>query len=611
MITKLTILKIRIWTGSIALSLLCSMFPGIEAFSAEWTHTYDVMDRLQSRTDPLGRTESYIYDLAGNLLRSTDRKGQVTTFTYDALNRISRVDYADGSFTTFGYDAVSRLTRVTDSTSGPIDFFYNNLDRLILEVTPQGAVAYEYDVIGRRTKMTVAGQVPVTYAYDAASRLTQITQGNQTVVIGYDAAGRRIALVYPNGTVTTYAYDNASRLTAIVHALGTSQVENLSYSYDAAGNRVTATRGNGPAVSLPPPTQAAYDASNQQTKFNSGTPNLTYDANGNLSSKTDTSGTATYTWDARNRLIAVTSPGTSAAFTYDALNRRISKSINGETTQYLYDRHDVVQEIRDSAVSATYLRSLNVDEPFARYGTGTTASAEYYHADGLGSVLVLTSAAGAVQTTYTYDPFGNTSVTGGSSANPFQFTGRENDGTGLYYYRARYYIPALHRFLTEDPLNLSRLRRLFDKYPEAQFFYHLYLSDPQRQNAYAYVGNAPMTYVDPFGLLFWNYINAGEEFGEEAAQYWADLAYETGNPLYNIPGIFASLWTRKTSDATLATLGGGYFARLTTPGGDVGTPKFLQKVTRPYIRLDPPGHAGKGWELDGKIPNWFRRVLTK
>jgi len=43
------------------------------------------------------------------------------------------------------------------------------------------------------------------------------------------------------------------------------------------------------------------------------------------------------------------------------------------------------------------------------------------------------------------------------SANPFQYSGRENDGTGLYYYRARYYHPKLMRFVSEDPLRGRRL----------------------------------------------------------------------------------------------------------------------------------------------------------
>src|SRR2546427_6895291 len=51
---------------------------------------------------------------------------------------------------------------------------------------------------------------------------------------------------------------------------------------------------------------------------------------------------------------------------------------------------------------------------------------------------------------YTYEPFGQTVTTGAVSSSPFQYTGRENDGTGVYYYRARYYHPQLSRFVSED-----------------------------------------------------------------------------------------------------------------------------------------------------------------
>ncbi|WP_121988545.1 RHS repeat-associated core domain-containing protein [Nitrospira lenta] len=56
---------------------------------------------------------------------------------------------------------------------------------------------------------------------------------------------------------------------------------------------------------------------------------------------------------------------------------------------------------------------------------------------------------GSVTTRYTYGPFGAT------SGNLFQFTGRENDDTDLYYYRARYYSPTRSRFLSEDPLEFG------------------------------------------------------------------------------------------------------------------------------------------------------------
>ena len=97
--------------------------------------------------------------------------------------------------------------------------------------------------------------------------------------------------------------------------------------------------------------------------------------------------------------------------------------------------------------------------------------------DALGSVIALTDENGVVKTTYSYDPFGNTTISGEASDNPFQYTGRENDGTGLYYYRFRYYSPELQRFLNEDPIGLAG-----------------------GINLYSYVHSNPVNFVDPLGL---------------------------------------------------------------------------------------------------------------
>jgi RHS repeat-associated protein len=65
----------------------------------------------------------------------------------------------------------------------------------------------------------------------------------------------------------------------------------------------------------------------------------------------------------------------------------------------------------------------------------------------------------------------------GNSSNSHQYTGREDDGVGVYYYRARYYEPALGRFISEDPLGFAA-----------------------GYNLYSYVGDDPMNAVDPLGL---------------------------------------------------------------------------------------------------------------
>jgi YD repeat-containing protein len=205
----------------------------------------------------------------------------------------------------------------------------------------------------------------------------------------------------------------------------------LTYQYDGTGNRIGT--GGSFARSLVPtavPT-STYDQANQQLAF--GSVSQTFDPNGNLLTQTDGAGTTTYTWDSRNRLASISGPTTSASFAYDALGRRTGKTINGVTTTSQYDGLNTIRESGGTG-EATYLRTLAIDEALARTEGEATMT---YLGDILGSTLALADASGAAVTTYTYAPFGETGVSGTTSLNPVQFTGRDNDGTGLYYYRAR------------------------------------------------------------------------------------------------------------------------------------------------------------------------------
>jgi RHS repeat-associated protein len=435
------------------------------------THEYDARNRVIKRTDPLGRLETYSYDFNGNLRSFTDRKGQVTTHTYDAKNRRIRTDYSDGSFITYTYDPTGNLLAATDSLTGAVTRTYDSLSRFVSEITAQGAITFAHDAADRRTQMQVNGFAPVTYAYDTNGRLTQIQQGTQNATLSYDAASRRSTLTLPNGVTIGYSYNAASRLIGQTYSGPSGLLGDLTYSYDANRNRI-GTGGSWARSGVPGPlTSSAYDAANRQLAF--GTMNQTFDANGNLLTQTDASGTTTYTWDARNRLIAINGPNVNASFGYDALGRRLAKTVNGITTSFHYDGLDIVREV-GAAGETSYLRTFALDETLTRTDvTGTSA----YLVDILGSTLALTDSMGAVQTTYTYDPFGTTGITG-MADNAFQYTGRENDGTGVYYYRARYYAPLLHRFLSEDPLGLRG----------------------GDLNLYAYGFNAPINRLDPLGL---------------------------------------------------------------------------------------------------------------
>ena len=192
-------------------------------------------------------------------------------------------------------------------------------------------------------------------------------------------------------------------------------------------------------------------------------------------------GANTYTWNARDQLIGI-SGAQSQTVTYDGEGRRQSSAVSGTSRALLYDGLNLVQELSGGSPSVSYLTGANVDETF---NATTTSGSQNVMTDMVGSTMALTNSAGSIQTSYTYDPYGNVTSTGTTSTNKLQYTGRENDGTGLYYYRARYYSPKWGRFISEDPIGLAG-----------------------GVNEYAYVRGNPVGYVDPLGLFLWDF-NAG------------------------------------------------------------------------------------------------------
>jgi RHS repeat-associated protein len=444
------------------------------------TFTYDNMDRLATRKDALNNIESYDYDGNGNLVRLTDRKGQVTTFGYDGLNRRTFAGFGTSGNTysstiDYTYDAGNRVTSIEDSRGGAITRTFDGLDRLTQEVTPNSpanGVQYTYDAASRRQSMTVGGLAPVTYGYNAADQLTSVAQGSATVSLAYDGAGRPRSVTLPDGIVETSSYNDASELTDITYASGSTTLGDLAYRYDQAGRR-TAVWGSFARTGLPAATTqaASYNANNQLTAWN-GT-SLTYDPNGNLTGY----GTQTFAWNDQNQLASTT--GGAASFTYDGVGRRVRKTVDGTTTKYLYDGPNVVQEQDSSNVAtANLLTGLGIDQVFSRQVVGGPTLSLL--TDALGSTIALGDANGAVQASYTYEPFGAVTSSGATETNSYQFTGRENDGsTGLYFYRARYYSPTFGRLVSEDPL----------KFPGGP--------DP---NLYRYVGSSPVMLTDPLGL---------------------------------------------------------------------------------------------------------------
>jgi RHS repeat-associated protein len=244
----------------------------------------------------------------------------------------------------------------------------------------------------------------------------------------------------------------------------------LSYGYDDAG-QIVAQGGSFALQDLPTAvTDTAFDDNNRQTRFNGQ--NLTYDANGNLLSD----GQRTYIWNVRDQLEQIKQgANVVASFSYDPMDRRVSKTENGQTVTYLYDGYNPVQE-KHGATVIPVLTGLDIDQYYARTEPNGTRS--YFLTDHLDSTRALTDGNGNIIQRYDYTPYGQTYANAAGSTNPYQYTGRELDQSGLYYYRARYYSPQMGRFISEDPIEF----------------------DSGDINFYSYVFNNPIMLIDPDGL---------------------------------------------------------------------------------------------------------------
>jgi len=141
----------------------------------------------------------------------------------------------------------------------------------------------------------------------------------------------------------------------------------------------------------------------------------------------------------------------------------------------------------------------------------------WVHSDHLGSATVIADNTGNAVRRLAYKAFGEEVVnTGTGDAPPYTYTGKERDASGLLYYGARYYDPALARFITPDTMEDRGTQGL---------------------NRYAYALNNPIRYNDPTG----NAVNA---------------AYNNETPYSAFPYVSTIDTGSNLADYALGTLGG-------------------------------------------------------
>ena len=272
----------------------------------------------------------------------------------------------------------------------------------------------------------------------------------------YDAAGRIVSRSHALGDQShpsqmsqlsqkNYDYDDLDRL---------ASDGDVSYTYDAAGNRMTRTE-DGETITY---TRGVGD---RLASWTGGA--YSYDAAGNVTHiERDGKPTLDLTWNSQYQLVSVSTNGVFAeGYAYDALCRRVSTTTANGTTRHVYDSNwQVIADLdEDGGVVASYTWDDGIDNLLAVSVGGAT----YYPlTDIQGTVWGYVDSQNNVVARWQYDTWGNVvdeefaPNVAALATIRYRFQCREwSAATGLVNFRMRWYDPETVRCLSKDPIGLS------------------------------------------------------------------------------------------------------------------------------------------------------------
>ncbi|MGE0669383.1 MAG: RHS repeat-associated core domain-containing protein [Parachlamydiales bacterium] len=483
-----------------------TLFPQGTQQEIRWR--YDSSDRLVCLVEPQEKTTLYAYTPNGLLKQTRKPDGMLLHRDYDRKGNLISLASSDGAIQyLFSYNKIDQLYSSIDLNTKTATF--RTLDphgRIIAEtLANQITLSNRYDLQGRRCQLILPDASTVSYCYDPA-HLKEVVRydssGNRLYSHFYQEydLGHRILSQGLIGNLGTVSYTtNAKRQRTSIESPYFSQVvtvfdpignicemqtgsqfsqfvyddldqlvqeEGCSYLYDSHFNRLAK---NGQAIPLNSFDQLAT---------------AEYDPNGNPVFFNNTK----LTYDPLDRLISIETPDLRLEFAYDTFHRRISKKLytptNGERQlidqyNYIYDGQNEIGST-DASGKIRELRILGA-APTAEIGATVAIELEGQIfapiSDLQGNIAALVSLNGSLSERYHYTSFGE-HTTSTQLSNPWRFSSKRHDETGLVYFGRRYYDPVSGRWLNPDPIGYEG-----------------------GINLYAFVRNNPLTHRDLYGLI--------------------------------------------------------------------------------------------------------------
>ncbi|WP_281284232.1 FG-GAP-like repeat-containing protein [Exilibacterium tricleocarpae] len=517
-----------------------------------WTYGYNVFGELIRQTDAKGQTRLMTYDKLGRMKTRIDQRADGTVesnvvWNYDtAANSVGQLvsveDTVSGYIRAYSYDAIGRRSTISTQLPGTLGVHYERVS---------------YDSLGRTGKLfDAAGDGSWTghaieHQYNDHGYLRAVVDAFGSDVYyqvqAMDLRGNVTRSQRGNGVTTERYYTpDTGRLKDVRSALmaGVDRVQDHHYVWDDIGNLTRRENRSGNKNLVEDFSYDALDRLIESKVVGGETQTVVYNSLGNIMSKTgvgdytygdgSSSGagphavTATsdgvhYSYDANGNMVSDTAVGDigGRVLKYTTFDKPYEITKGDHKTEFQYGpdraRYVRIDTDRDNRVKTTrYIGNVekitlpNGTQQVKRYLQGgvlitleldsqsneTGAKTQYLYKDHLGSIDVITDAAGVVEQEMSFDAWGqrrdvvnwqSLDIAGllsfDHSITTRGFTGHEMlDEVGLIHMNGRVYDARLGRFLQADP---------FVQFPDST----------QSYNRYSYVLNGPLVYTDPSGYF--------------------------------------------------------------------------------------------------------------
>ncbi|WP_315814931.1 RHS repeat-associated core domain-containing protein [Paraflavitalea speifideaquila] len=461
-----------------------------------------------------GLIRDYARDGTGKIIRVDKPGNKHALYEYDLAGRITRIEHSDGSWELFSYDANGRMIEAANEHS-KVTLQRDTAGRIISDNQDGYLVESKYDRLGRRYEIVSNLGATVKVDRDEAGNISSLQAGNAAgadwaAKLSCNALGLETERLLPGGIVATFQYDrngrpveqavgnNTRRMRQRIYAWNVndrlqSMVNGLTrgivqYGYDEFANLAWAKyEDNKLDFRTPDKTGNLYRTRNQDDRtYGAGGRLLTangtryeYDEAGNLLSKCLADGKCwRYEWQGNGMLKKVIRPdGKKVGFEYDALGRRTAKIFDGHITRWVWNGNIPLHEwkyplnerpvtvinewgdiSKDKTEPTRNIITWIFDEGTFRPAAKLQGTQQYsIIADYLGTPVEMYDGEGQASWSVEYDIYGKIrkQYTGKSIDCPFRYQGQyEDEETGLYYNRFRYYAPGEGRYISQDPIRM-------------------------------------------------------------------------------------------------------------------------------------------------------------